>query len=148
MPMQANAKELKFADVNDDVVRSIVQTGRGYYVTLAIAFGVTLTCFFFPWFYQLNYGIGAAGNNHPAVWGTYLASFIFWIGLSHSGTLLSCILHLTNSAWRKAIYRSAEAMTLLWLQPWSWCTSDVPGSSTGPYPTRIKWKCGQISAHH
>ena len=50
--------------------------------------------------------------NHPGVWGTYLASFIFWIGLSHSGTLLSCVLHLTNSSWRKAMYRSAEAMTL------------------------------------
>jgi len=110
--MQADTRELQFADVNDDVVRSIVQTGTKYYVTLAIAFGVTLACFMFPWFYQLYYGIGAAGNNHPAVWGTYLASFIFWIGLSHSGTLLSCVLHITNSAWRKAIYRSAEAMTL------------------------------------
>jgi len=110
--MQSNSNELQFADVNDDVVRSIVQTGTKYYVTLATAFGVTLACFFFPWFYQLYYGIGAAGNNHPAVWGTYLASFIFWIGLSHSGTLLSCVLHITNSAWRKAIYRSAEAMTL------------------------------------
>ena len=110
--MQADTRELQFADVNDDVVRSIVQTGTKYYVTLAIAFGVTLACFMFPWFYQLYYGIGAAGNNHPAVWGTYLASFIFCIGLSHSGTLLSCVLHITNSAWRKAIYRSAEAMTL------------------------------------
>ena len=110
--MQANPKELQFADVNDDVVRSIVQTGTAYYVTLTIAFSITLLCFFFPWFYQLYYGIGAAGNNHPAVWGTYLASFIFWIGLSHSGTLLSCVLHITNSSWRKAIYRSAEAMTL------------------------------------
>jgi Ni/Fe-hydrogenase subunit HybB-like protein len=112
MPMQADSSKLQFADVNDDVVRSIVQTGTKYYVTLAIAFSITLMCFFFPWFYQLYYGIGAAGNNHPAVWGTYLASFIFWIGLSHSGTLLSCVLHITNSAWRKAIYRSAEAMTL------------------------------------
>ncbi len=104
--------KLQYADVNRDVVRSLVETGRGYYTTLAIAIAVTLICFFFPWFYQLFYGIGAAGNNHPAVWGTYLASFIFWIGLSHSGTLLSCVLHITNSEWRKAMYRSAEAMTL------------------------------------
>ena len=105
-------KELSFADVNDDVVRSLVKTGRNYYITLAIAISVTLTCFLFPWFYQLYYGLGAAGMNHPSVWGTYLASFIFWIGLSHSGTLLSCVLHLTQSSWRKAMYRSAEAMTL------------------------------------
>ncbi len=110
--MSTEDRSMRFADVNDDVVRSLVVTGRKYYITLACAIAVTLLCFFFPWFYQLYYGIGAAGMNHPTVWGTYLASFIFWIGLSHSGTLLSCVLHITNSEWRKAMYRSAEAMTL------------------------------------
>jgi len=112
MSMQGETNELEFADVNRDVVRSILETGPKYYATLGTAIAVTLVCFFFPWFYQLYYGIGAAGMNHPGVWGTYLASFIFWIGLSHSGTLLSCVLHITNSGWRKAMYRSAEAMTL------------------------------------
>ncbi len=110
--MQGEPNQLKYTDIHEDVVRSIVETGPNYYVALATAFALTLICFFFPWFYQLYYGIGAAGMNHPNVWGTYLASFIFWIGLSHSGTLLSCVLHITNSSWRKAMYRSAEAMTL------------------------------------
>jgi molybdopterin-containing oxidoreductase family membrane subunit len=110
--MQAEAGPIRYADVNDDIVRSLVETGPKYYITLAVAVGVTFVCFLFPWSYQLYYGIGASGMNHPQVWGTFLASFIFWIGLSHSGTLLSCVLHLTNSAWRKAMYRSAEAMTL------------------------------------
>ena len=110
--MSADKQNIQFADVNNDVVRSLVVTGPRYFVTLAIAITVTLTCFLFPWFYQLQYGIGVAGMNNPNVWGTYLASFIFWIGLSHSGTLLSCVLHITNSSWRKAMYRSAEAMTL------------------------------------
>ena len=110
--MAANRENIQFADVNDDVVRSLVETGPKYYVALGCAIAVVLICFLFPWFYQLFYGIGAAGMNQPTVWGTYLASFIFWIGLSHSGTLLSCVLHITNSSWRKAMYRSAEAMTL------------------------------------
>ena len=75
--MQAETNDLQYADVNDDVVRSIVETGPKYYVALGIAGGATLLCFFFPWFYQLFFGIGAAGMNHPGVWGTYLASFIF-----------------------------------------------------------------------
>ena len=110
--MQGELNQLKYTDIHNDVVRSIVETGPNYYIALATAFALTLACFFFPWFYQLYYGIGAAGMNHPGGWGTYLASFIFWIGLSHSGTLLSCVLHITNSSWRKAMYRSAEAMTL------------------------------------
>ena len=110
--MDGELNQLKYTDIHNDVVRSIVETGPNYYIALITAFAFTLICFFFPWFYQLYYGIGAAGMNHPGVWGTYLASFIFWIGLSHSGTLLSCVLHITNSSWRKAMYRSAEAMTL------------------------------------
>ncbi|MBT8080036.1 MAG: polysulfide reductase NrfD, partial [Gammaproteobacteria bacterium] len=110
--MRDSLDNMNFADVNDDVVRSLVETGRGYYIALGCSIFVTIACFFTPWFYQLYYGIGAAGMNQPTVWGTYLASFVFWIGLSHSGTLLSCVLHITNSEWRKAMYRSAEAMTL------------------------------------
>ena len=45
------------------------------------------------------------------MWGLYIATFIFWIGMSHSGTLLSAILHLMHADWRKPIYRFAEAMT-------------------------------------
>ena len=64
-------------------------TGPKYYITLAMYRRPDAVCFFFPWFYQLQLGIAAAGMNHPQVWGTYEAGFIFWIGLSHSGTLLS-----------------------------------------------------------
>ena len=101
-----------FAEVNEDVVRSIVETGPGYWWILGVTVVLTFLCFFVPWFYQLEVGLQASGMNHPVVWGTYLANFIFFIGLSHSGTLLSAVLHITNSSWRKAIYRSAEAMTL------------------------------------
>ena len=62
-------QELRYSDVNDDVVRSLVVTGRNYYIALGFAIFMTLACFFFPWFYQLYFGIGAAGNNQPAVWG-------------------------------------------------------------------------------
>ncbi len=48
---------------------------------------------------------------NPHVWGLYIASFIFWIGMSHSGTLLSAILHIIHADWRKPIYHFAEAMT-------------------------------------
>ena len=59
------------------------------------------------------YRLGTGRNESSYyVVGTYLANFVFWIGLSHSGTLLSAIMHITQTPWRKAIYRSAEAMTL------------------------------------
>ena len=38
---------------------------------------------------------------------------MFWVGIAHSGTLLSAVLFLMRVKWRTAIFRSAEAMTLL-----------------------------------
>ena len=61
--------------------------------------------------YQWRQGLGVANFDNPHVWGLYIATFIFWIGMSHSGTLLSAILHIIHADWRKPIYRFAEAMT-------------------------------------
>jgi len=62
--------------------------------------------------YQYNVGLGVANFDNPHMWSLYVASFIFWIGMSHSGTLLSAILHIIQAGWRKPLYRFAEAMTV------------------------------------
>ena len=46
--MPAEGKQLQFSDVNDDVVRSLLVTGKNYYISLGLAVFVTLACFFFP----------------------------------------------------------------------------------------------------
>ena len=104
--------EPSYEQVNQDVIKSLIETGPKYWMLLATTIGITVVCFIVPWMYQIHTGVGVAGMNRNAVWGTYLSNFIFWIGLSHSGTLLSAVLHITQSDWRKSIYRSAEAMTL------------------------------------
>jgi len=108
----ADYREPAYADVNRDILQTMLVTGPRYWIVFGITSTVALVCFVLPWIYQWHVGVGAAGMNRNAVWGTYLSNFIFWIGLSHSGTLLSAVLHITGSGWRKAIYRSAEAMTL------------------------------------
>ena len=101
-----------YSEVNHDVIKALTTTTWRYWVALGISAGTALLFFIAPWMYQIMVGVGAAGMNRNAMWGTYLSNFIFWIGLSHSGTLLSAVLHITQSDWRKSIYRSAEAMTL------------------------------------
>jgi Ni/Fe-hydrogenase subunit HybB-like protein len=64
------------------------------------------------WGYQLHRGIGVAGIRRPVFWGFYLVNFVFWIGISHAGTLISAILRLTDAGWRKPITRAAEAITV------------------------------------
>ncbi|MDH3588207.1 MAG: polysulfide reductase NrfD [Gammaproteobacteria bacterium] len=108
----AEHQEPTWGEVNQDVLRSMLVTTPKYWWALGTTVTIAILCFFLPWLYQWHVGVGAAGMNRNAVWGTYLSNFIFWIGLSHSGTLLSAVLHITQSSWRKTIYRSAEAMTL------------------------------------
>ncbi|MFV2014366.1 MAG: NrfD/PsrC family molybdoenzyme membrane anchor subunit, partial [Candidatus Heimdallarchaeota archaeon] len=46
-------------------------------------------------------------------WGIYISNFIFFIGISYSGTLISAILRLTNAGWRTPLTRMAEQITVI-----------------------------------
>ena len=50
---------------------------------------------------------------HYVSWGLYISTFVFFIGISHSGTLVSAILRITKQEWRRPITRSAELLTFV-----------------------------------
>ncbi|RME84330.1 MAG: hydrogenase [Planctomycetota bacterium] len=74
----------------------------------AFVFGLVL-----PLLYQSLYGMGVAGINNPVGWGVYITNFVFWVGIAHSGTLISAVLFLFRSKFRSKFNRSAEAMTVI-----------------------------------
>ena len=59
---------------------------------------------------QWIFGLGVTGLNRPIYWGIYLTNFVFFIGISHAGTLISAILRVTQAEWRRPITRIAEAI--------------------------------------
>ena len=61
---------------------------------------------------QIAIGIGVAGHTRPVMWASYVTNFVFWVGIAHCGTLVSAILFLFRSHFRRAVYRVAEAMTV------------------------------------
>jgi molybdopterin-containing oxidoreductase family membrane subunit len=61
--------------------------------------------------YMMLTGIGVTGLQRPVFWGVMIILFVFWIGLSHSGTLISAILRVIGATWRAPVLRGAEAMT-------------------------------------
>ena len=63
------------------------------------------------WIAQMYYGIGESGLNWPVYWGFFIVNFVFWIGISHAGTLISAILRIVNAGWRRPVTRCAEAIT-------------------------------------
>jgi Ni/Fe-hydrogenase subunit HybB-like protein len=53
------------------------------------------------------------GMRDNVVWGIYIANFIFFIGISYAGALISGILHLLRIPWRAPIIRIAEMITVI-----------------------------------
>jgi molybdopterin-containing oxidoreductase family membrane subunit len=61
---------------------------------------------------QFLVGLEVTGMQRPAYWGIYMVNFVFFIGISHAGTLISAILRVTQAEWRRPITRVAEAITV------------------------------------
>jgi molybdopterin-containing oxidoreductase family membrane subunit len=102
---------ISYSEMNDIVLEPLRVPRRLYFVVVSGL--AALVCWAaFCWLYQIERGLGVAGINHPAGWGVYITSFVFWVGIAHSGTLISAILYLVRSRWRTAVSRSAEAMTV------------------------------------
>jgi Ni/Fe-hydrogenase subunit HybB-like protein len=109
------------ADVRLPAVRDYEQVDRDVIATLRptlgwfVALGISILCMLVgavTWIYQIYEGLGAAGYHPPTMWGVYIITFVFWVGIGHAGTLISAILYLFRAGFRTSIYRMAEIMTV------------------------------------
>jgi Ni/Fe-hydrogenase subunit HybB-like protein len=96
--------------MSDDLLRPLLQTSWRFYLLVAFLGAIVLTglC---TWAYQVYMGFGMTGINMPIYWAFYITNFVFWIGISHAGTLISAILRLVNAGWRRPVTRCAEVIT-------------------------------------
>ncbi len=97
--------------LNDEMLSSMrAPTWRWY--GLAIFLGSVVAWGLAAFTYQVMTDLSVTGLDRPVMWGIYIANFVFWVGLSHSGTMVSAILRLSQANWRRPILRAAEAMTV------------------------------------
>lgn len=110
---KAHAEDVQvdYALVNDLVLKTMEPPTFGWYCFMALAL-VLVGIGAASWTIQILDGLGMAGINHPIGWGVYITNFVFWVGIAHSGTLISAVLFLFRAKFRMAIYRLAEAMTV------------------------------------
>src|SRR6184192_1662890 len=97
--------------INDDLLRPLRQTSVWFFVLVALLGSIILTGAG-AWLYQLSNGLAVAGIRWPIFWAFYITNFVFWIGISHAGTLISAILRLVNATWRRPVTRCAEVITV------------------------------------
>jgi len=97
--------------IEEMVIAAHLSPGRGYWIALAIAAAAAI---FGGWSYSLivRTGLHWTGLQRPGMWGNLITDFVFWVGIAHSGTLISAILFLFRARFRTAVYRVAEMMTV------------------------------------
>ncbi len=106
-----SSETLTYKRINESVIGTLDPPKLPYYGLIATFITMVLIgagC----WAYQIYMGMGVANINNPVGWGVYITDFVFWVGIAHSGTLISAVLFLFRARWRTSIYRSAEAMTV------------------------------------
>ncbi|MEO8256607.1 MAG: NrfD/PsrC family molybdoenzyme membrane anchor subunit [Acidobacteriota bacterium] len=97
--------------ITDDLLRPLLTTTARFYLLVAFL-GTIVATGVGAWLYQVYAGFGLTGIRWPVFWAFYVTNFVFWIGISHAGTLISAILRLVNARWRRPVTRCAEAITV------------------------------------
>jgi len=99
------------ARIVNDLLRPLRDTTWRFYALVAVLAGI-VALGAGTWVYQMSQGLGLAGIRWPVFWAFYVTNFVFWIGISHAGTLISAILRLVNAQWRRPVTRCAEVITV------------------------------------
>jgi len=104
-------RPLTQASLNDDVLKLISLPGKIWWAAflfdlavLAVALAAVRNLIVHGW--------GVSGFFRPVMWAVDITNFVFWVGIAHCGTLVSAVLFLFRSHFRRAVYRVAEAMTV------------------------------------
>jgi molybdopterin-containing oxidoreductase family membrane subunit len=100
-----------FRRINADILRTLAPPGPAWYAMMAVVLAV-LGFGIFCLIYQIRTGLGVTGYANSVYWAVYITNFVFWVGIAHSGTLISAMLFLFRSRWRTSVYRVSEMMTV------------------------------------
>jgi len=100
---QSTREDVLFQPLQSNSVR--------FYAFIAILLAV-IAWAAYAYFVQLRDGLVVTGLRDYVFWGIYMTNFVFFIGISHAGTLISAILRVTGAEWRRPITRMAEAITV------------------------------------
>ncbi|MBM3706126.1 MAG: polysulfide reductase, partial [Actinobacteria bacterium] len=100
--------------LKDSVFRPLYSNSKGYYIFMLVLL-VIVAWGGYNYISQLRYGLIVTGLNDSTFWGVYIVNFVFFIGISYAGTLVSAVLRVTGASWRTPITRMAEVIAVVGL---------------------------------
>ena len=104
--------EIKNKSLIHDLTPEIVSTSRKWYFLFGL-FIIIWAVGIYGLIQQIDKGHIVTGMRDNVVWGIYIVNFIFFMGLSYAGALISGVLHLFKSKWRGPVIRFAELITVI-----------------------------------
>jgi len=87
---------------------------KSYYIFVLVALAIIIWGVY-SYIIQLRFGLIVTSMNDVTIWGVYIVNFIFFIGISYAGTLVSAVLRITGAGWRAPITRMAEVIAIVGL---------------------------------
>ena len=95
-----------------DLTPEIEKTSKSWYLVFA-GLLVVFIIGIYGLIQQVDKGHIVTGMRDNVVWGVYIVNFIFFMGLSYAGALVSGTLHLFKTSWRAPVIRLAELITVI-----------------------------------
>ena len=102
---------LQSRQINRELLISILNSPKWFFGTVSVL-GIGVLIAMSTAGFMINQGFGVTGLNRPVMWGFFITNFVFWIGISHAGVMLSAILRLSKAEWRRPATRAAEILTV------------------------------------
>ncbi|MBI2868697.1 MAG: polysulfide reductase NrfD [Chloroflexi bacterium] len=100
----------------DSILRPLGTPTAKYFLLVLVA-GAVLVWFLQAWAWQLRYGLvvtglGDWGTTGGVPWGFYIGLFIWWVGISHGGIIISAAVRLFRLRVFYPVARLAELLTI------------------------------------
>ncbi|MSQ23234.1 MAG: molybdopterin oxidoreductase [Chloroflexi bacterium] len=104
-------RELSSSKINDDLLKFPLHTPMWFWYALA-GLGLVVGAGFLAFAIMIGGGLQFLGYNNQTMWAVLITNFVFWIGISHAGVMISAILRLTQAEWRRPVTRASEILTV------------------------------------
>ena len=104
-------RTLTDAQINRELLDVVFRTPL-WWIALVSITGLLVAIAAGAFGFMMNRGLGVTGLQQPIFWGFFITNFVFWVGISHAGVMISAILRLSQAEWRRPMVRAAETMTV------------------------------------